>query len=73
MSVPEVGVEVGLRLPGDECGTCPGEPQLLAQPAGGRHGAVVRVPVPASCSLYSGHADPVAGGRAREDAEVAVG
>ena len=65
-------MEVGLRLPGDECGKSPGEPRLLAQPAGGRHGAVDRVPVPA-CSLYGGHADPVAGGRAGEDAEVAVG
>ena len=72
MSVPEVAVEVCLRLPGDECGECPGDSQLLAQQAGGCHGEVDRIPVPA-CSLYSGHADPVAGGRAGEDVEVAVG
>ena len=55
MSVPHVAVEVCLRLPGDE--ECPGEPQLLAQQAGGRHGAVDRSP----------------GGRAGEDVGVAVG
>ena len=57
MSVPHFAVEVCLRLSGDECGECPGEPQLLAQQAGGRHGAVDRYP----------------GGGAEEDVDVAVG